>query len=45
MVLNVNSLAKRYGEQAALADITFAVRASEIVGIIGPNGAGEDNFA
>lgn len=41
MVLNVDSLAKRYGEQAALADITFAVRASEIVGIIGPNGAGK----
>ncbi|HVI77409.1 MAG TPA: ABC transporter ATP-binding protein, partial [Candidatus Acidoferrum sp.] len=41
ILLSVNSLAKRYGDQVALADVAFAVRAGEIIGIIGPNGAGK----
>src|SRR5262249_46575059 len=32
---------KRYGEQRALADISFAVNAGEVLGLIGPNGAGK----
>src|SRR6267154_6025667 len=40
-LMEVAGLAKRYGEQRALADISFAVNAGEILGLIGPNGAGK----
>jgi ABC-type multidrug transport system ATPase subunit len=40
-LLQVIGLAKRYGEQRALADISFAVNAGEVLGLIGPNGAGK----
>src|SRR5437660_10117297 len=40
-LLQVAGLAKRYGDQRALADISFAVNAGEILGLIGPNGAGK----
>src|SRR5262249_39726492 len=39
-LLEVAGLAKQYGEQRALADISFAVNAGEGLGLIGPNGAG-----
>src|SRR5947209_19230157 len=41
VLLQVTDLAKRYGEQRALADISFAVNAGEVLGVIGPNGAGK----
>ena len=34
-------LTKRYGERAALRDVSFAVQAGELVAVIGPNGAGK----
>ena len=40
-LLEVASLRKRYGDQFALADVSFSVRAGEILGLIGPNGAGK----
>src|SRR5262249_39579294 len=40
-LMQVAGLCKRYGEQRALADISFAVNAGEVVGLIGPNGAGK----
>jgi ABC-2 type transport system ATP-binding protein len=40
-LMQVAGLAKRYGEQRALADISFAVNAGEVLGLIGPNGAGK----
>jgi ABC-2 type transport system ATP-binding protein len=33
-------LGKRYGDLVAVEDVSFAVEAGEIFGIIGPNGAG-----
>jgi ABC-2 type transport system ATP-binding protein len=41
VLLRVDALSKRYGEQHALADVSFDVRAIEILGLIGPNGAGK----
>src|SRR5262245_63867359 len=40
-LMQVAGLCKRYGEQRALVDISFAVNAGEVVGLIGPNGAGQ----
>jgi ABC-2 type transport system ATP-binding protein len=40
-LMQVANLSKRYGEQRALADISFAVNAGEVLGLIGPNGAGK----
>jgi len=41
LLMQVAGLGKRYGEQHALADISFAVKAGEVLGLIGPNGAGK----
>lgn len=41
VLLRVDGLTKRWGDEAALADIAFDVRSGEIVGLIGPNGAGK----
>ena len=40
-MLQVRGLRKRYGERTALADISFDVRAGEVLGLLGPNGAGK----
>ncbi len=40
-VIEVKNLAKRYGEQVAVWDVSFTVEAGEIFGIVGPNGAGK----
>jgi branched-chain amino acid transport system ATP-binding protein len=40
-VLEVAGLTKRFAGVTALADIDLAVRAGELVGIIGPNGSGK----
>jgi branched-chain amino acid transport system ATP-binding protein len=40
-VLTVESLHKRFGGVLATDDVTFDVRAGEILGLIGPNGAGK----
>jgi ABC-type multidrug transport system ATPase subunit len=41
VLMQVAALAKRYGDQRALADVSFAVNAGEVLGLIGPNGAGK----
>ena len=40
-ILDVQHLAKSYGKQKALSDITFSVRPGTCFGLLGPNGAGK----
>jgi len=39
--VSVAALAKRFGDVVALDDVTFDVRAGELFGLIGPDGAGK----
>src|SRR5688572_7277512 len=43
MSLEITNLTKFYGRQKALNDISFDVKTGEIVGFLGPNGAGESS--
>jgi ABC-2 type transport system ATP-binding protein len=40
-VIGVRHLRKRYGDTAAVDDVSFTVAGGEIFGILGPNGAGK----
>jgi ABC-2 type transport system ATP-binding protein len=40
-LLRAVDLTKRYGDEAAIADVTFSAAAGEVLGIVGPNGAGK----
>jgi ABC-2 type transport system ATP-binding protein len=40
-VIRVEHLVKRYGDLAAVNDVSFTVHAGEIFGFLGPNGAGK----
>ena len=39
--LEVSGLQKRFGGLTAVKDVSFSVRAGEILGLIGPNGSGK----
>ncbi len=41
MMLDVQSLVKRYGGRTAVNGVSFQVRRGEIFGLLGPNGAGK----
>ena len=40
-MIKIEHLVKNYGTNCAVDDISFEVRAGEIVGFLGPNGAGK----
>ena len=40
-LVEVAALTKRYRDEIALGDVSFDVRAREVLGLIGPNGAGK----
>jgi ABC-type multidrug transport system ATPase subunit len=40
-LFQARNLSKRYGRLTALSDVSFGVRAGEVLGLIGPNGSGK----
>jgi ABC-2 type transport system ATP-binding protein len=40
-MLDVQHLTKRYGALTGIQDVSFAVRAGEVLGLLGPNGSGK----
>jgi len=44
MSVRVESVTKIYGKQKALDEVSFTVNSGEIVGILGPNGAGQSTM-
>src|SRR5438093_10582726 len=43
-MLNLSGIAKRYGAQVVLADVTWSVPDGARVGLTGPNGAGKSTL-
>jgi len=41
MMIQVDRLTKYYGDYAAVRDVSFQVKAGQVVGFLGPNGAGK----
>ena len=39
-MIEVSGLTKLYGQRSAVTDLSFTIKSGEIVGFLGPNGAG-----
>jgi len=44
MLIETQSLCKRYGEKTAVLDLSISVKEGEIFGLLGPNGAGKSTL-
>jgi len=44
LILEVNEARKQFGGLVAVKDMSFEIRAGEVVGLIGPNGAGKSTM-
>jgi len=44
LLLDVNAVRKEFGGLVAVNDVSFQIRAGDIVGLIGPNGAGKSTM-
>ena len=44
ILLEVNHLSKKFGDQTILKDISLPLRKSEVIVIIGPSGCGKSTF-
>jgi ABC-2 type transport system ATP-binding protein len=40
-MIEIHALTKRYGNTAAVSDLTFTVQPGTVTGFLGPNGAGK----
>ncbi|MGP1609406.1 MAG: ABC transporter ATP-binding protein [Burkholderiales bacterium] len=40
-MIDVRNFSKRYGDFTAVEDLSFSLRAGEVLGLVGPNGAGK----
>lgn len=43
-MLKVTNLTKRYGALTAIKDVSFEIRAGEVLGLLGPNGSGKSTI-
>ena len=41
VAIEIHGLSKRFGDVAALDDLSFSARAGAVTGFLGPNGAGK----